>query len=83
MAADLIESGVRVNCVCPGTTWTPSLDSRLARFPDPEAKRREFMARQPMARFGTPEEIADGIIYLIDATFCTGAILSIDGGMTM
>jgi NAD(P)-dependent dehydrogenase (short-subunit alcohol dehydrogenase family) len=83
MAADLIDSGVRVNCVCPGTTWTPSLDARLAKFPDPEAKKREFIARQPMGRFGTPEEIADGIIYLIDATFCTGAILSIDGGMTM
>ena len=83
MAADLVESGVRVNCVCPGTTWTPSLDERLARFPDPEAKKREFIARQPMGRFGTPEEIADGIIYLIDAPFCTGAVLSIDGGMTM
>jgi NAD(P)-dependent dehydrogenase (short-subunit alcohol dehydrogenase family) len=83
MAADLIDAGVRVNCVCPGTTWTPSLDERLARFPDPEAKRKEFVARQPMGRFGAPEEVADGIIYLIDATFCTGAILSIDGGMTM
>jgi len=36
-----------------------------------------------MGRFGTPEEIADGIIYLINGSFCTGAILSIDGGMTM
>ncbi|HET6438974.1 MAG TPA: SDR family oxidoreductase [Anaeromyxobacter sp.] len=83
MAADLIGTGVRVNCVCPGTTWTPSLNDRLAKFPDPEAKRIEFVARQPMGRFGTPEEIADGIIYLINATFCTGAVLSIDGGMTM
>ena len=83
MAADLIESGVRVNCVCPGTTWTPSLDDRLAKFPDPEAMKKEFIARQPMGRFGTAEEIAEGIIYLINATFCTGAILSIDGGMTM
>ncbi|HET6413971.1 MAG TPA: SDR family oxidoreductase [Anaeromyxobacter sp.] len=83
MAADLIDKGVRVNCVCPGTTCTPSLDERLAKFPDPEAKKREFIARQPMGRFGTPEEIADGIIYLINGTFCTGAILSIDGGMTM
>jgi NAD(P)-dependent dehydrogenase (short-subunit alcohol dehydrogenase family) len=83
MAADLINRGVRVNCICPGTTWTPSLDSRLAKFPDPGAKKQEFIARQPMGRFGTPEEIAEGIIYLIDASFCTGAALAIDGGMTM
>jgi len=82
-AVDLIEKGVRVNCVCPGTTWTPSLDERLGKFPDPGAKKREFIARQPLGRFGTPEEIADGIIYLINAGFCTGTILSVDGGMTM
>lgn len=83
MAADLIEKGVRVNCVCPGTTFTPSLDSRLAKFENYEQKKKEFIARQPMGRFGTSEEIADGIIYLINAEFCTGTILSIDGGMTM
>jgi len=83
MAADLISKGVRVNCVCPGTTWTPSLDERLSRFPDPEAKKREFIARQPMGRFGAPEEIAEGIIYLINGEFCAGAVLSVDGGMTM
>ncbi|MDR2477012.1 MAG: SDR family oxidoreductase [Treponema sp.] len=83
MAADLIEKGVRVNCVCPGTTFTPSLDSRLAQFENYEQKRNEFIARQPMGRFGTPEEIADGIFYLINAGFCTGTVLSVDGGMTM
>ena len=83
MAADLIEKGVRVNCVCPGTTFTPSLDSRLAKFDNYEQKKKEFIARQPMGRFGTPEEIADGIFYLINAGFCTGTVLSVDGGMTM
>ena len=83
MAADLIEKGVRVNCICPGTTFTPSLDSRLAKFDDYEQKKKEFIARQPMGRFGTPEEIADGIMYLINAGFCTGTVLSVDGGMTM
>ncbi|HCC36350.1 MAG TPA: oxidoreductase [Treponema sp.] len=83
MAADLIEKGVRVNCVCPGTTFTPSLDSRLAESENYEQKKNEFMARQPMGRFGTPEEIADGIIYLVNAAFCTGTVLSVDGGMTM
>jgi len=83
MAADLIEKGVRVNCVCPGTTFTPSLDSRLAKFENYEQKKKEFIARQPMGRFGTSEEIAEGIFYLINAGFCTGTVLSVDGGMTM
>jgi len=83
MAADLIDKGVRVNCVCPGTTFTPSLDNRLAKFENYEQKKKEFIARQPMGRFGTPEEIADGIIYLINAGFCSGTVLSVDGGMTM
>ena len=83
MAIDLIEKGVRVNCVCPGTTFTPSLDSRLLKFENYEQKKKEFIARQPMGRFGTSEEIADGIIYLINAGFCTGTVLSVDGGMTM
>jgi NAD(P)-dependent dehydrogenase (short-subunit alcohol dehydrogenase family) len=83
MAADLIEKGVRVNCVCPGTTFTPSLDSRLAKFGNYEQKKKEFIARQPMGRFGTSEEIAEGIFYLINAGFCTGTVLSVDGGMTM
>ena len=83
MAVDLIDKGVRVNCICPGTTFTPSLNDRLAKFDDYEQKKKEFTARQPMGRFGTPEEIADGIFYLINASFCTGTILSVDGGMTM
>ena len=81
MAMDLVDKGVRVNCICPGTTFTPSLDGRLAKFENYEEKKKEFIARQPMGRFGTPEEIADGIIYLINAGFCSGTILSVDGGM--
>jgi len=83
MAVDLIDKGVRVNCVCPGTTFTPSLDERLRKFENYEQKKKEFIARQPMGRFGTPEEIADGIYYLINAGFCTGTVLSVDGGMAM
>jgi len=83
MAMDLVEKGVRVNCICPGTTFTPSLDGRLAKFENYEEKKKEFIARQPMGRFGTSEEIADGIIYLINAGFCSGTVLSVDGGMTI
>jgi NAD(P)-dependent dehydrogenase (short-subunit alcohol dehydrogenase family) len=83
MAADLIGYGVRVNCICPGTTFTPSLENRLAKFDDYERMKQDFISRQPLGRFGEPGEIADGILYLIHAAFCTGTILSVDGGMTM
>jgi NAD(P)-dependent dehydrogenase (short-subunit alcohol dehydrogenase family) len=83
MAIDLLEAGIRVNCVCPGTTLTPSLAERLSRFPDYEAAKANFVARQPMGRFGEAEEIADAIVFFAEATFCTGAILAVDGGMTM
>jgi NAD(P)-dependent dehydrogenase (short-subunit alcohol dehydrogenase family) len=83
MAADLIGYGVRVNCICPGTTFTPSLENRLAKFDDYEKIKQDFISRQPLGRFGEPEEIADGILYLIHAAFCTGTVLSVDGGMTM
>lgn len=83
MAADHVEEGVRVNCICPGTVDSPSLRERLSAFVDPDAARAAFIARQPMQRFGTPEEIADGILYLTTATFCTGTVLSVDGGMTL
>ncbi len=83
MAADYIEEGIRVNAICPGTTDTPSLTRRLAQFEDPEKARKEFIARQKMGRLGTPEEIAEGVLFLACNTFTTGTSLSIDGGMTM
>lgn len=83
MAADLMEAGIRVNCVCPGTTFTPSLDYRISQFPDYDKAKADFVARQPMGRFGEADEIAAAIVFLAEATFCTGAILAVDGGMTM
>jgi NAD(P)-dependent dehydrogenase (short-subunit alcohol dehydrogenase family) len=52
MAADYLGENIRVNCVCPGTTYTPSLERRIQAFPDPEKARKEFIARQPMGRLG-------------------------------
>jgi NAD(P)-dependent dehydrogenase (short-subunit alcohol dehydrogenase family) len=83
MAADHVEDRIRVNCICPGTTDTPSLGQRLAQLPDPETARKQFIGRQPLGRFGKPEEIAEGILFLILDEFCTGTILSVDGGMTV
>lgn len=83
MAADYISDGIRVNCICPGTTDTPSLGKRIAQFDDPQKARDDFIARQPIGRFGTPEEIAEAVLYLATAEFCTGISLSVDGGMTI
>jgi meso-butanediol dehydrogenase / (S,S)-butanediol dehydrogenase / diacetyl reductase len=85
MAADYLSDNIRVNCICPGTTDTPSLRERLNAFSDPEKARIEFIARQPMQRFGTEEEIATAILFAAcdEAGFMNGTIISIDGGMTI
>lgn len=85
IAADFVGKGIRANAVCPGTVETPSLERRIAAFDDPEAARRDFIARQPMARFGTAEELAALAVYLAsdESAFTTGAIHVADGGMTL
>ncbi|MFN7103099.1 MAG: SDR family oxidoreductase [Pseudorhizobium sp.] len=84
-ARDLISTGVRVNALCPGTTLSPSLQSRIDASPDPEDMQRAFIARQPMGRLGTVEEMAAGAVYLAseETAFMTGQILIIDGGQTL
>lgn len=83
MATDHLEDKVRVNCIAPGTTDTPSLAERLKQSGDPLKTRQDFIARQKIGRLGTPEEIAEGVLFLASNEFCTGTILSVDGGMTM
>jgi NAD(P)-dependent dehydrogenase (short-subunit alcohol dehydrogenase family) len=85
MARDYLAENIRVNCVCPGTTYTPSLEQRLQAFPDPEKARAEFVARQPMGRFGRDDEIAAAILFAAsdEAAFMNGEIISINGGMTI
>ncbi|NVM56264.1 MAG: glucose 1-dehydrogenase [Candidatus Helarchaeota archaeon] len=83
MAADYLEDGIRVNCLCPGTTDTESLARRIAAFDDPEKARADFIARQPMQRLGTPEEMAEAALYLATAEFSTGIYLLVDGGATI
>ena len=84
-ARDLIRTGVRVNALCPGTTLSPSLQNRIDASPDPEDMQRTFMARQPMGRLGTVEEMAAAAAYLAsdETAFMTGQILIIDGGQTL
>lgn len=85
VAADFVSAGIRCNAICPGTVDSPSLTRRLRDTGDEAAARAAFVARQPMGRIGTPEEIAALAVYLAsdEAGFTTGAIHVIDGGWTM
>jgi len=85
MAADYLSENIRVNCVCPGTIYTPSLERRIQAFPDPEKARADFIARQPMGRLGKDEEIAAAILFAAsdEAGFMNGTTIAIDGGMTI
>ncbi|GAB1583371.1 SDR family oxidoreductase [Phyllobacterium phragmitis] len=80
IAADYVGQGIRCNAICPGTVESPSLQERLKATGDFEAARAAFIARQPMGRLGTPEEIADLAVYLAGATYTTGQAYVIDGG---
>lgn len=84
IAADYASKGVRCNAICPGTVDTPSLQGRMSAQGDYETARQMFIARQPMGRLGTAEEIAHLAVYLAsdEASFTTGAIHVVDGGWT-
>ncbi|MFX0032299.1 MAG: SDR family NAD(P)-dependent oxidoreductase [Candidatus Hodarchaeota archaeon] len=84
MAVDYLDDGIRVNAICPGTTDTPSLSERIkSRGGDYKKVKQEYIDRQPMKRLGQPEEIAQGVLFLVLNKFCTGISLLVDGGMTM
>jgi len=80
IAADFVSKNIRVTAICPGTVDTPSLQERLGAGGDYESARAAFVARQPIGRLGTPEEIADLVVYLAGATYTTGQAHVIDGG---
>lgn len=83
VAADYVGQGIRCNCICPGTVESPSLDDRMRAQGDYDTARAAFIARQPMGRLGTTEEIADLAVYLAGATYTTGQAYVIDGGWTI
>ena len=83
VAADYVGKGIRCNAICPGTVESPSLQDRLRAQGDYDAARAAFIARQPIGRLGTPEEIADLAVYLAGATYTTGQAYVIDGGWTI
>jgi NAD(P)-dependent dehydrogenase (short-subunit alcohol dehydrogenase family) len=83
-SVDFATKGVRVNCVCPGTTDTPLVQTAVNRAPDPAAARRALEECRPLNRLGRPEEIAAAILFLAsdEVAYANGAILSVDGGYT-
>lgn len=83
VAADYVGQGIRCNAICPGTVESPSLQERMRAQGDYETARAAFIARQPMGRLGTPEEIADLAVYLANATYTSGQVYAIDGGWTI
>jgi len=85
LALDHVKQGIRVNCVCPGTVDTPSLGERISAFADPAKARQDFVARQPMGRLATAEEIAETFVYLVsdESSFMTGQAVFVDGGMSL
>jgi 2-keto-3-deoxy-L-fuconate dehydrogenase len=82
VAADFTAQGIRVNAICPGTIHTPSLEDRIRAQGDLEKSMAGFMARQPIGRFGTPQEVANLAVYLAsdESSFTTGTTHVIDGG---
>jgi len=85
VAADFVTEGIRCNAICPGTIDTPSLAQRLRDTGDEATARASFIARQPIGRLGTAQEVAALAVYLAsdESAFTTGAIHVIDGGWTM
>ena len=85
LASDHVKDGVRFNAICPGTVDSPSLNERINAADDPAAARAAFIARQPMGRLGTSNEIAALAAYLAadESAFMTGSVLVIDGGATV
>ena len=84
MALELAPFNIRVNAVCPGVIDTPMNERNLSRADDPDAMRRSWFDVTPLAKLGTPEDVAKAFLFLVsdDSGFITGTPLLIDGGRT-
>ena len=85
IASDFVKNNIRCNSIAPGTVFSPSWQERVNQSPDPIQAKKDFIARQPMGRLGTADEIAAVAVYLAsdDATFTTGTTISVDGGISI
>lgn len=78
LAREVARNAINVNCVCPGPTDTPMLQSR------PEKLREAFLKAIPFRRFAKPQDIADAILFFASARsdYITGQVISVSGGLT-
>ncbi|MEO9530354.1 MAG: SDR family oxidoreductase [Roseibium sp.] len=85
VAADFVQEGIRCNALCPGTVDTPSLRGRIASAPDPVEAEKNFIARQPMGRLATVDDMTPMVVYLLsdESRFVSGQALLVDGGVTI
>lgn len=85
VAADFVKQGIRCNALCPGTVDTPSLRGRIAAAPDPVQAEKDFIARQPMGRLATVDDITPMVVFLLcdESRFVSGQAMLVDGGVTI
>ena len=85
VASDFIGEGIRVNTICPGTIDSPSLHERARALGDEHKAMQAFVARQPIGRIGTVDEIAALAVFLAsdESAYATGADFIMDGGITL
>lgn len=81
MVGEYSPHGIRINCICPGTIVTERWKARFERDSELEAK---LTGLYPVRRLGTPEDVANAVLFLAsdEASFITGAVLTVDGGLT-
>lgn len=89
MALDLAEYNIRVNAVCPGTILTPLVDNIFEKLSEQTGVsvadyHTAENAEHPIGRMGSAEEVAKAVWFLAtdESSFCTGSLLSVDGGLT-
>lgn len=84
MALELGPYGIRINAVCPGDVLTPLTEVQLEQYPDRQSALREMASVYPLGRIATDSEVAEVICFLASerASFVTGALWSVDGGLT-
>jgi 2-keto-3-deoxy-L-fuconate dehydrogenase len=85
IAADFVKTGLRCNALCPGTVDTPSLRGRIAAAADPVQAEKDFIARQPMGRLATTDDITPLVVFLLsdESRFVSGQACLVDGGVTI